>query len=384
MSFADFPVEVVYMILTEAVLEGDKLIVQANRLLQNGEARDNLVLPRLLILNQNIFEFLKGFLWRRIGLCRLNTSEPIPIDDFTKLSELYQFKNHHTQSINISLKFLRHELGGSSPGEAIQIASEIFEASRPSRINEVVLLITIPDLRTPAYTVLFWESIHPMLETITGFRNLTRFDFSFSQTFWRQEITLATVIALLESLEVIKLCASGELSQQERPGSQEDLGNSLSSLTRLKSMSLEGLKSLNPNWIKLNWRSKIQNLSINKCKRFKEFSLLKRFFHLFHKSLVTLKFEVEENYCEPLEDCEILRSFESLQQLTINQNHHRNISLLQQFSICPTIKFIHWIVSDLQPSKDQIRSLIYDLLILRNYQNRWKSLRSIILPSSFT
>lgn len=41
MSFANFPVETVYTILSEAVLEGDKPIAQINRLPQNGEARDS-------------------------------------------------------------------------------------------------------------------------------------------------------------------------------------------------------------------------------------------------------------------------------------------------------------------------------------------------------
>ncbi|EGG00723.1 uncharacterized protein MELLADRAFT_111613 [Melampsora larici-populina 98AG31] len=350
MNFGNFPVEIVYSILTEAVLEGDKLIVQADRLLQNGEARDNM-------------------------------SEPIPIDHFTTLSELYQSKKHHTKSINVALEFARYELDEPTPLEVLQIASGIFQASRLSPINEVVLWITIPDLAEN--TVEFWYHIHPILETTTEFGNLTKLEFSFSHTFWEQETTLAAVICLLKSLEVIKLCAHKKITEARRPESQAALGNSLSSLTRLESMSLEGLKSPNPKWTKLNWKSNIKKLSITNCKSFKDFSSLRSFFNLFHKSLIALRFNADENDCRALEDCGILKSFESLQQLTIYQNHHRNISILQQFSICPAIKFIHWIVSDPHPSKEQIRSLIFDLLILKNYQNRWRSLRSLVLPSNF-
>ncbi|EGG00724.1 uncharacterized protein MELLADRAFT_111614 [Melampsora larici-populina 98AG31] len=384
MSFANFPVEIVHLILSKAVLEGDRPIAQINRLPQNGEARDNIVLARLLLLNKDLSEFLKGIMWKRIGLTRLNKREPIAIDYFRKVSKLYQIHKHYTKSINISLRFATRELIKPKPEdeELIDIANDIFKASQPDQINEVILWVAVPPTLPSSTIEQFWERIHPILDTVTGFKNLTRFEFWFSRRL--EETKLAVVISHLKNLEVVKLYARHKgLKSVEESEFQEDLGISLSSLTKLKSLSLGRLKSPNPSWIKLNWKSNIEKLSIFKCKRFQDFSSLKIFFHLFHKTLRALRFDVVENDDRIFKECEILESFRSLKQLTIFQYHHRNTSILQQFSICPAIKSINWVVSDLHSSSERISSLIYNLLITRNYQNRWRSLRSLTLPLSF-
>ncbi|KAG0148706.1 hypothetical protein CROQUDRAFT_654535 [Cronartium quercuum f. sp. fusiforme G11] len=254
------PPEVYQPALAQQAEEANKQILRSADLPHNGQVFKNHYLASVFTLDKATHRYLKKLTWKRLGIFREKKSPRESLKAFMKeLKAKFELNKTHTEALNVCIG---PNCRGKTVENLIPFARRIFESAIPERIQEVVLWVRLdPDEDPNAFLD---DEIDDLLLTIHSFRNLTTFKFYIpSEVAVVSEELLGSIINELPSLQTVVLHGQEGSGQEEEPPYQEyDLGEALASRTQLKSLNLRGLATPNESWLEIDWKGKIEELSI--------------------------------------------------------------------------------------------------------------------------
>ncbi|EGG12191.1 uncharacterized protein MELLADRAFT_102052 [Melampsora larici-populina 98AG31] len=236
----------------------------------------------------------------------------------------------------------------TTPSKMIHLATTMFRSVSANRIQECNICLDLISSRLDAsHSELIkqealWPQLNCLMLTITTFKNLSTFKFLTTEVAHISESFLARIISQLFNLNTIVLCGYNIGHVTEKLGHTSDLGTALVSRLSLKNLDIRYLKSFNTDWINLEWRCHLHELTIEPIilstnSLFPERNLLE-FCHIFHQSLIVLNLATSEfNYQQ--ETVTLAQDFNHLRHLTFHGSHR----FINVFSMCPRLESLTWL-----------------------------------------
>lgn len=236
-------------------------------------------------------------------------------------------------------------------------------------------------------------SLESILSKMIKFQNLTKFEFISGDTSSRPEEWIAECIIGLPNLVSLTLAASTKVERRTNSDFfqwaydyfPDDCGKSLSSLTKLKHLSLKNLSTPNSWWHDLRWNSKLESISITLCPRFHSFRIFD-FALIFKDSLKILSIgktpysPVDIKYLAPKvnngKEFPVLEELTILGQLLQTEDRagiETEESILETVYRCPRLKHLNLSGA----SKSDTLKIINQSI--QESDSNWPSLKTLIV-----
>ncbi|KAG0147259.1 hypothetical protein CROQUDRAFT_12024, partial [Cronartium quercuum f. sp. fusiforme G11] len=217
------------------------------------------------------------------------------------------------------------------PRDLMRIAAGMFKSAHANQIEEVLLCLEVPP-PSDEISDQTWFQADRLVSTIYTFQNLKFFEYVTSEVSCVSESCLGWIIENLPNLETVILCCSRNFVELIDEVRVADLGKALASRAKLKVLVLRNLESISSDWLELDWKFPLQELTIQlgRSSYLLTESDLLRFIHLFHKSLTGLYVFTRGFNVYNDEDLTLPLDFKTLKTLAFN-GHPLNLPVLATF-----------------------------------------------------
>lgn len=232
----------------------------------------------------------------------------------------------------------------------MKLIEKFFRSVRFDRIENLSIVFKLPSNSEI-------ESNHPLN---LRFREQLRISSHYGQLTHLQiechqhrhlEFILAQTISQLKLLISIKITLSVNRPYQRLVKVINDthLGQALASCDHLKILSLHGFQSINSNWIDLEWKSPLEDLTIlTSSQTFTTFELL-HFLNRFRTTISNLELDgmIEEDEGEEVDYDELnclVKVLIQLKKVKIHQCEDTQFDLLEVLSLAPRLEELVWVM----------------------------------------